>query len=141
MSDHLREVPTSPHFRSASIREAVSGATGDALLSAKALHEKLSSRAGLAADPQPIRGFIMIRNLKNRLFGSRQTPNKAAVALKKEKTLARVNESDVTSAKPRTRRTVGVTEARLRAANQQSWMTSTKGWSDFFGRFTASAKR
>jgi hypothetical protein len=83
----------------------------------------------------------MIRDLKNRLFGSRQTPPAAVAALKKEKTLAKINESDPTSPKPRTRRTVGLTEARLRAANKQSWMTSTKGWSDFFGRFTASSKR
>jgi hypothetical protein len=93
------------------------------------------------AESQLNRGFTMIRNLKDRLFGSRENPNKAATALKKEKTLAKINESDAISAKPRTRRTVGLTEQRLRAANKQSWMTSTKGWSDFFGRFTASAKR
>jgi hypothetical protein len=54
---------------------------------------------------------------------------------RKKKTLDTVNESSTSSTKPRTRRTVGVTEARLRARNQQSWMTSTKGWSDLFGRF------
>jgi hypothetical protein len=54
---------------------------------------------------------------------------------RKKKTLDTVNESNTSSTKPRTRRTVGVTEARLRARNQQSWMTSTKGWSDLFGRF------
>lgn len=64
-----------------------------------------------------------------------------AAALKKERTLADVNESDTTSGKhPRARRTVGLTEARLRARNKQSWLTSQKGWSEFFGRFTTSAK-
>ena len=57
--------------------------------------------------------------------------------MKRRVTIARslINEPDP-SAKPRARRTVGLTEARLRAANQQSWMTSGKGWSDFLGRFT-----
>ena len=64
----------------------------------------------------------------------------ASVAAKKEKTLASINESDRTLAQPRVYRTIGLTEARLRARNKQSWMTSTKGWSDFFGRFMASAK-
>jgi hypothetical protein len=62
-------------------------------------------------------------------------------AMKRERTLADVNESDTTSGKhPRVRRTVGLTEARLRARNKQSWLTSQKGWSEFFGRFTTSAK-
>lgn len=33
------------------------------------------------------------------------------------------------------RRTVGVTEQRLRAANQQSWMTTRTGWAKLFRRF------
>ena len=33
-------------------------------------------------------------------------------------------------------RTVGLTEQRLRAANKQSWVTSTKGWSDLLNRFS-----
>jgi hypothetical protein len=79
------------------------------------------------------------RNLVERLFGPRDNPDAEAISLKKEKTLARINEVEP-GAKPRTRRTVGLTEARLRAANQQSWMTSTQGWSNFFGRFTRSSK-
>jgi hypothetical protein len=79
-------------------------------------------------------------NLRDRLFGSRENPDANATALKKEKTLAMINEADL-GAKPRARRTVGLTEQRLRAANQQSWMTSTGGWSNFFGRFTRSSKR
>ena len=77
----------------------------------------------------------MKKNLRERLFGPPDVPDAGAIELKKEKTLARINEPDV-GAKPRTRRTVGLTEARLRAANKQSWMTSAKGWSDFLGRFT-----
>jgi hypothetical protein len=75
------------------------------------------------------------RNLRERLFGPRETSDAGATALKKEKTLAKINEPDP-AVKPRARRTIGLTEQRLRAANQQSWITSSKGWSDFFGRFT-----
>jgi hypothetical protein len=78
--------------------------------------------------------------LREKLFGPRENPDANATALKKEKTLAMINEADV-GAKPRVRRTVGLTEQRLRAANQQSWMTSTEGWSNLFGRFTRSSKR
>jgi hypothetical protein len=80
----------------------------------------------------------MKKSLSDKLFGFWKKSNKTqAVASKREKTLASVNESDTTSDKPRVRRTVGLTEARLRARNKQSWMTSQKGWSDFFGRFTS----
>lgn len=37
-------------------------------------------------------------------------------------------------------RTVGPTEARLRAANKVAWTTSTKGWSEIFGRFSSKSK-
>jgi hypothetical protein len=84
----------------------------------------------------------MKQSLWHRLFGSRNHETAdadaaAAIAAKKEKTLASVNESETTADKPpRVNRTIGLTEARLRARNEQSWKTSTKGWSDFFGRFT-----
>jgi len=78
--------------------------------------------------------------LREKLFGPRENPDANATALKKEKTLAKINEADL-GAKPRVRRTVGLTEQRLRAANQQSWMTSTEGWSNLFGRFTRSSRR
>jgi hypothetical protein len=77
----------------------------------------------------------MKKSLRERLLGPRDVRDSNAAALKKESALAKINEPDP-GAKPRTRRTVGLTEARLRAANQQSWMTSGKGWSDFLGRFT-----
>lgn len=78
----------------------------------------------------------MIKNLRDKLFGSRTNRDASATTLRKEQTLAKINAPDVGSVKPRARRTIGLTEARLRAANEQSWLTSSKGWSDFFGRFT-----
>ena len=78
----------------------------------------------------------MMKNLRDILFGSRANREASANTLKKEQTLAKINEPDAGSVKPRTRRTIGLTEARLRAANEQSWLTSSKGWSNFFGRFT-----
>ncbi|MDP9206047.1 MAG: hypothetical protein M3P12_11445 [Gemmatimonadota bacterium] len=77
------------------------------------------------------------KTLRERLFGTRSKRDAGATLLKKEQTLAKINEPDP-GGKPRARRTVGLTEQRLRAANQQSWITSGKGWSDLFGRFTRS---
>jgi hypothetical protein len=75
------------------------------------------------------------------LFGSRKKPNAAATAIRKEQTLAAINDVATTANKPPVvHRTIGLTEQRLRARNKQSWTTSTKGWSDFFGRFTTSAR-
>lgn len=79
----------------------------------------------------------MMKSLRNKLFGPPDNRDADATALKKEKTLAKINEPDP-GAKPRARRTIGLTEQRLRAANQQSWITSSKGWSNLFGRFTRS---
>ena len=78
----------------------------------------------------------MMTNLREKLFGSRASRDAIATPLKKEQTLAKINEPDAGAAKPHARRTIGLTEARLRAANEQSWLTSSKGWSNFFGRFT-----
>jgi hypothetical protein len=75
------------------------------------------------------------------LFGSRKKPDAAAAAIRKEQTLAAINEVETTADKrPIVHRTIGLTEQRLRARNKQSWMTSTKGWSDLFGRFTTSGR-
>jgi hypothetical protein len=78
----------------------------------------------------------MMKNLREKLFGSRANRDASATTLKKEQTLAKINEPDAGSVKPRVRRTIGLTEARLRAANEQSWLTSSRGWSNLFGRFT-----
>ena len=73
------------------------------------------------------------KSLAERLFGSRHATR--STPLKKEQTLAKINEPD-SGAKPRAKRTIGLTEERLRAANRESWISSGKGWSDLFGRFT-----
>jgi len=67
----------------------------------------------------------MKKSLRERLFGPRKTRDAGSIALK-EKTLAKINEPDP-GAVTRQRRTIGLTEQRL---------TSSKGWSGFFGRFT-----
>ena len=72
------------------------------------------------------------KSLREKLFGAKHA---TATPRRKEETLAKINEPD-TGTKPRARRTIGLTEQRLRAANQQSWISSGKGWSDLFGRFT-----
>jgi len=72
------------------------------------------------------------KTLREKLFGAKHA---TATPRRKEETPAKINEPD-TGAKPRARRTIGLTEQRLRAANQQSWISSGKGWSDLFGRFT-----
>ncbi|HXQ77482.1 MAG TPA: hypothetical protein VN797_04715 [Gemmatimonadaceae bacterium] len=82
-----------------------------------------------------------MKSLMEMLFGSRNKPDAAATAIRKEQTLAAINDVATTVNKaPVVHRTIGLTEQRLRARNKQSWMTSTKGWSSFFGRFTTSAK-
>ena len=83
----------------------------------------------------------MKNKLRTALLRFRKIPRAVAaadlIAARKKKTLASVNESETTADKPpRVNRTIGLTEARLRARNQRSWTTSTKGWSNFFGRFT-----
>jgi hypothetical protein len=124
-----------------------SGATGDAFSFAKGARGTLigfDSRSprrivlhsdGCIRANTKSQGTPMKKSLRERLFGPRDVRDSNATALKKESVLAKINEPDL-GAKPRARRTVGLTEARLRAANQQSWMTSGKGWSDFLGRFT-----
>ena len=82
----------------------------------------------------------MKEHLGEILFGPREIQDAGTPTLKKEQMPAKINETDLGSAKPSARRTIGLTEQRLRAANRQSWMTSTKGWSDFLGRFTWSSK-
>ena len=78
----------------------------------------------------------MMKNFRDKLFGSRAHRDTIATPLKKEQTLAKINTPEAGAPKQRTRRTIGLTEARLRAANEQSWLTSSKGWSNLFGRFT-----
>ncbi|MGI9090912.1 MAG: hypothetical protein ACR2GG_07405 [Gemmatimonadaceae bacterium] len=46
-----------------------------------------------------------------------------------------------TSRRKHASRTVGVTEQRLRSANQQSWLGSKKGWTTLFKRFMPGSSR
>jgi hypothetical protein len=79
---------------------------------------------------------MMSKSFMERFFGARQPRDAAEQAHKKETTLAMINEIDHSATPARARRTVGLTEERLRAANRQSWLSSGKGWSYFFRRFT-----
>ena len=81
----------------------------------------------------------MKKSLIERLLPSRNPAEKRPTPVTKQKALEMINEVDTVAAKPRPRRTVGVTEARLRAANEQSWITSGKGWSNLLGRFKRSS--
>jgi hypothetical protein len=80
------------------------------------------------------------KNLRDTLFGFRRNMKTDAAAIRNETREFSINEQETAAPKARVYRTVGLTEARLRARNKQSWMTSTKGWSEFFGRFMSSSK-
>jgi len=80
------------------------------------------------------------KNLRDSLFGFRRNMKTDATAIRNETREFSINEMENAEPRPRVYRTVGITEARLRARNKQSWITSTRGWSDFLGRFTSSSK-
>jgi len=80
------------------------------------------------------------KNLRDSLFGFRRNMKTDATAIRNETREFSINEMENAEPRPRVYRTVGITEARLRARNKESWVTSTKGWSEFFGRFTSSSK-
>ncbi|MEP6551011.1 MAG: hypothetical protein ABJB95_07495, partial [Gemmatimonadales bacterium] len=65
----------------------------------------------------------MTKSLMEWLMPSRNPTEKRPTPVTKQKALEKINEVDTTATKPRARRTVGITEARLRAANEQSWIT------------------
>jgi hypothetical protein len=60
----------------------------------------------------------MKEHLGEILFGSREIQDASTTTLKKEKTPTKINETDLGFTKPSARRTIGLTEQRLRAANQ-----------------------
>ena len=78
-------------------------------------------------------GFNMWRRLLALLFGSPATPSHHPVG----GTTSRFDISSGTTLEKKPWRTVGLTEQRLRARNRESWITSTKGWSDMLGRFSS----
>jgi hypothetical protein len=77
----------------------------------------------------------MWNNITSRIFGSSSQPALAGRVAEPVRIQARVVENTGSPAK-QPWRTVGLTEQRLRAANKQSWVTSTKGWSDLLNRFS-----
>lgn len=71
-------------------------------------------------------------SLKKRLFGGEKNSTSA---------VSRRSSRELDDDRfPRESRTVGQTEARLRAANKEAWTTSTKGWSEILGRFSSKSK-
>ena len=78
----------------------------------------------------------MFRHLARRIFGSSSV---RLPPLSEIPPVMRPTPSDGTQSK-QTFKTVGLTEQRLRAANKQAWITSTKGWSDILGRFSSKSK-
>lgn len=72
----------------------------------------------------------MRKNQDGKVFGEQHGDDLAAAA--------RVDHTAVANGaagKQHARRTVGLTEQRLRAANQQSWLTTRTGWVRMFRRF------
>ncbi|HEU4880343.1 MAG TPA: hypothetical protein VFT21_12855, partial [Gemmatimonadaceae bacterium] len=82
-------------------------------------------------------GFTMLRHLAKRIFGR----SSGSVRLPPLSDLPPAGSPSANDGKERTPwGTVGPTEQRLRAANKQAWITSTKGWSDILGRFSSGSK-
>jgi hypothetical protein len=75
----------------------------------------------------------MWRRLLGVIFGSPVTP----VRVPSDATTDRFDISGGTTLVRKPWRTVGLTEQRLRARNRESWITSTKGWSEMLGRFSS----
>ena len=75
-------------------------------------------------------------NLRNTLFGfrSRRTAEKFA-AFKATNPAPVFNETGTTLARRRVPRIIGITERRLRARNQPSWLTDANAWKKLFARF------
>lgn len=79
----------------------------------------------------------MRKNRDGKVFAPKQGDD-AAPAAAPDNTTASPNAAP---GKQRTRRTVGLTEQRLRAANQESWMTTRGGWVKMFRRFMPGRSR
>lgn len=75
----------------------------------------------------------MWRHIAQLIFGSSPTPALTPVLIEND----RFDISDGTTMGRKPWRTVGPTEQRLRARNRESWITSTKGWSEMLGRFSS----
>jgi hypothetical protein len=75
----------------------------------------------------------MWRHLVQRIFGPSE--NSARAAARVENDRHDISTGANIARKPW--RTVGLTEQRLRERNRESWITSTKGWSEMLGRFSS----
>jgi hypothetical protein len=80
----------------------------------------------------------MKNNLRDTLFGFRTRRSaEAFAAFKAAQATPPFNESGTTLAKRRSPRIIGITEQRLRARNEPSWITNVNAWRKVFARFSA----
>jgi len=80
----------------------------------------------------------MKNNLRETLFGFRTRRSNAAEPGTKRRSPT-FNEAGTTLFKPRAPRVIGVTEQRLRARNQRSWVKGAQAWKKFVRIFLAPA--
>jgi len=80
------------------------------------------------------------KSLRERLFGFLGQRKAAASAISRQPAPAVGNETETMPRKRRAPRIIGITEQRLRARNQGSWMMSAKAWKKFMGADTTPAK-
>ena len=84
----------------------------------------------------------MTNNLRNTLFGFRtRRAAEAFAAFKATKESPAFNEAGTTLARRRSPRIIGITEQRLRARNQPSWITDPNAWRKMFARLTGLGAR
>lgn len=84
----------------------------------------------------------MTNNLRNTLFGFRtRRAAEAFAAFKATNTPSAFNESGTTVVRPRRPRIVGITEQRLRAHHQASWITRFNAWRKVVAWFTTPGAR
>jgi hypothetical protein len=82
----------------------------------------------------------MKKSLRKTLFGFRGKRNADTAAASTKPTPAVFDETGTTLHKLRRPRIIGVTEQRLRARNQGSWMLSAKAWKKFMRGYTTPTK-
>ncbi|HEX6626324.1 MAG TPA: hypothetical protein VF105_00080 [Gemmatimonadaceae bacterium] len=80
------------------------------------------------------------KSLRETLFGFRRQRTTDAAVTTAKPIPAAFDESGTTLHKRRRPRIIGVTEQRLRARNQGSWMLSAKAWKKFMHGYTTPAK-
>lgn len=83
----------------------------------------------------------MKKNLRERLFGFLTRRAVGAASAAARPTPPPFNEEGTTLHRRRRPRVVGITEQRLRARNQGSWMMSAKAWKKFISFYREPAGR